>query len=175
VIVGSTGNLGGAAGRECVWRNRSGAGPGTAVASELLIVRDDSGRCGVEELEGARVVAPVDKAGSHHESMSLHIGDRIEVIGSFERDVLGEEEDPTQLVYGTLGTDGRLDIRVLERPAPAAKTSDAAGDGHDRPPKPPKPPTPAAEPSEGAAIDRAPSTEAPEPEAPEPQAPEHEP
>lgn len=154
VIVGSTGNLGGAPGRECVWRNRSGAGPQTAVASELLIVRDASGRCGVEELEGARVVAPIDKAGANHESMSLHIGDRIEVIGSFERDVLGEDEDPTQLVYGTLGIDRRLDIRVLERPAAA--------------PEAPPAPKPAAAPSEGAAPnDGAHSTEAPEPEAPE--------
>jgi hypothetical protein len=117
IIAKATGNLGGAPGRECVWRNRSGAGPQTAVASELLIVRDDSGHCGVEELEGARVAAPIDKVGAHYESMSLHIGDRIEVIGTFEREVVGEDQDPTQLVYGTLGTDGRLDIRVLERPA----------------------------------------------------------
>jgi hypothetical protein len=118
VITGSTGNLGGAPGRECVWRNRAGAGPQTAVATELLFVADPSGRCGVEELEQARVIAPVDKVGAHYESTSLRIGDRVEVIGRFEREVLGEDEDPTRLVYGTLGGDGRLDVRVLERPSP---------------------------------------------------------
>lgn len=118
VITSATGNLGGAPGRECVWRNRAGAGPSTAVATELLFVADESGRCGVEELEQARVIAPVDKVGAHYESTSLHVGDRIEVIGRFEREVVGEHEDPTRLVYGTLGSDGRLDVRVLERPAP---------------------------------------------------------
>jgi hypothetical protein len=115
VITGATGNLGGAPGRECVWRNRAGAGPKTAVAAELVFLADDSGRCGLEELEQARVVAPVDKVGMHYESTSLYIGDRIEVIGRFERDVLGEDEDPTRLVYGTLGGDARLDVHVRER------------------------------------------------------------
>jgi hypothetical protein len=121
VITGATGNLGGAPGRECVWRNRAGAGPKTAVAAELSFIADDSGRCGLEELEQARVVAPVDKVGAHYESTSLYVGDRIEVVGRFEREVLGEHEDPTRLVYGTLGGDGRLDIHVLERPAPEAE------------------------------------------------------
>lgn len=127
VITGSTGNLGGAPGRECVWRNRAGAGPQTAVAAELLFVADESGRCGLEELEQARVVAPVDKVGAHYESTSLHVGDRIEVIGRFEREVLGQHEDPTRLVYGTLGGDGRLDVHVLERPSaePAESPSPA--------------------------------------------------
>jgi hypothetical protein len=125
VITGATGNLGGAPGRECVWRNRAGAGPKTAVAAELVFLADDSGRCGLEELEQARVVAPVDKVGMHYESTSLYIGDRIEVIGRFERDVLGEEEDPTRLVYGTLGGDARLDVHVRER-ASAAKDGETA-------------------------------------------------
>lgn len=124
VIVRSSGNLGGTPGRECVWRNRAGAGPQTAVASELLVVADDSGRCGIEELERAWVTAPVDKVGAHYESVSLQLGDRIEVIGTFERELVGEHEDPAQLVYGTLGTDGRLQIRVLERPTPATAPSD---------------------------------------------------
>jgi hypothetical protein len=130
VITGSSGNLGGAAGHECVWRNRAGAGPQTAVAAELLVVADDSGCCGVEELEQARVVAPADKLGMHHESSSLRIGDRIEIIGCFEPEAADEPGDPAQRVYGTLGGDGRLDIRVLERPSaeptttPTAKASD---------------------------------------------------
>lgn len=122
VITRAMGNLGGAPGRECVWRNRAGAGPQTAVASELLVVADATGCCGVEALEQARVVAPVDKAGAHYESTSLYVGDRIEIIGTFAGEATGEHEDPTQQVYGTLGGDGRLDIRVLERPAPNVAT-----------------------------------------------------
>ena len=147
VITSSTGNLGGAPGRECVWRNRAGAGPSTAVATELLFVADESGRCGVEELEQARVIAPVDKVGAHYESTSLHVGDRIEVIGRFEREVVGEHEDPTRLVYGTLGSDGRLVVRVLERPAPL--------------------PSPCSEPT--VPNDDSPGASASSPDAPEPQ------
>jgi len=127
-ITSSTGNLGGAPGHECVWRNRAGAGPQTAVAAELLFVADESGRCGIEELAQARVIAPVDKVGAHYESTSLHIGDRIEVIGHFEREVVGEHEDPTRLVYGTLGGDGRLDVRVLERVSPAVDEPEAVNE-----------------------------------------------
>lgn len=183
VITSSSGNLGGVPGRECVWRNRAGAGPSTAVATELLFVADASGRCGVEELEQARVVAPVDKVGAHYESTSLHVGDRVEVLGRFEREVLGEHEDPTRLVYGTLGGDGRLDVRVLERPepqppvkaaeaeSPAASTSDpdegAAGTSFSNiptlPDHTPPPRTDATPP------DDSPDATAPSPDAPEPQ------
>ncbi|MCH9687985.1 MAG: hypothetical protein K0V04_41530 [Deltaproteobacteria bacterium] len=134
-LVWASGNLGGAPGRECVWRNRAGAGPQTAVAADLVIVADASGRCGVEQLEGARVTAPVDKAGAHYESTSLHVGDRVEVIAMFEREVVGEHEDPAQLVYGTLGADGRVSIRVIERPPPAAASpDDAQSDAPDNEP-----------------------------------------
>lgn len=142
VITRSMGNLGGPAGRECVWRNRAGAGPQTAVASELVIVADETGCCGVEALEQARVVAPVDKAGMHYESTSLYVGDRIEIIGGFVREATGEHDDPTQQVYGTLGGDGRLDIRVLERPT--AKAASAEASTHASPPPDPRPPSPDA-------------------------------
>lgn len=136
-IVGASGNLGGAPGRECVWRNRAGAGPKTAVGADLIIVADATGRCGVEQLEGARVVAPTDKAGAHVESTSLHIGDRIEVIARFEREVVGTHEDPSQLVYGTLGADGRVDVRLVERPEPAREAPTSPGDSD--PPSAPSP------------------------------------
>lgn len=139
-IVGASGNLGGRPGRECVWRNRAGAGPQTAVGADLIIVADDSGRAGVEQLEVARVTAPTDKTGAHYESVSLYIGDRIEVIATFEREVVGEHEDPAQLVYGTLGGTGHVDVRLLERPEPAL-------------PEDPAPPEdgPAAPPEDGSA------------------------
>lgn len=183
VITSSTGNLGGVPGRECVWRNRAGAGPSTAVATELLFVADESGRCGVEELEQARVVAPVDKLGAHYESTSLHVGDRVEVLGRFEREVLGEDEDPTRLVYGTLGGDGRLDVRVLERPepeppvmaaeaeSPAASASDpdegSAGTSFNSIPTRPDHTTPPR--TDATPPDDSPGATAPAPDAPEPQ------
>lgn len=159
VITRSMGNLGGVAGRECVWRNRAGAGPQTAVASELLIVSDHSGCCGVESLEQARVFAPVDKVGAHYESTSLYIGDRIEIIGSFTREAVGEPEDPTQVVYGTLGSDGRVDIRVLERPSPPAEPPAEAA------------PAPASRPSNATPepSDAPRSSDASQPPAPEPE------
>jgi len=121
-IVSASGNLGGQKGRECVWRNRAGAGPQTAIGAEMVFIADSTGRCAVEELEGGRVIAPTDKAGAHYESTSLYVGDRIEVIATFEREVVGEHEDPSRLVYGTLGADGRLDVRLLDRPEPEEPT-----------------------------------------------------
>ncbi len=130
-IVGASGTLGGAPGRECVWRNRADAGPQTAVAADLIIVADKTGRCGVEDLEEARVLAPVERAGTHVESVSLYLGDRVEIMAHFEPERFGEHEDPTQLVYGTLGGRGRVEIRLVERPphpeaATPAETDDKA-------------------------------------------------
>ena len=130
-IVRASGNLGGQPGRECVWRNRAGAGPQTAVGADLLIVADATGRCGVENFEAARITAPVERAGAHYESVALYVGDRIEVVGTFEVDRVGEHEDPAMLVYGTLGTDGRVEIRVLQRPAPAEPPDDTPAETTD--------------------------------------------
>ncbi len=142
-IVRASGNLGGRSGHECVWRNRAGAGPQTAVGADLVIIADETGRCGVEQLEGARVIAPTDKAGAHYESTSLYIGDRIEVIATFEREVVGEHEDPAQLVYGTLGADGRVDVRLLERPEPEpAPSDDEPAPSDDEPSRAPPPDDP---------------------------------
>jgi hypothetical protein len=167
VITRAMGNLGGAPGRECVWRNRAGAGPQTAVASELLIVADATGCCGVESPELARVIAPVDKAGAHYESTSLYVGDRVEVIGHFTREATGEHEDPTQQVHGTLGGDGRLDIRMLERPAAAG----TEGDTREGVRAEASEPSPASTSVAGAPADASPASDPPR----SPDAPEHEP
>ena len=119
-IVSASGNLGGEPGRECVWRNRAGAGSQTAVGADLIIIADDTGRCGVEQLETARVIAPTEKTGAHYESVSLYVGDRVEVVARFEREIVGEHDDPAMLVYGTLGAHGPVDVRVIDRPAPPA-------------------------------------------------------
>lgn len=143
-IVSASGNLGGVPGQECVWRNRAGAGPQTAVGADLIIVADDSGRCGVEHLETARVTAPTDTVGAHYESVALYIGDRVEVIARFEREVVGEHEDPAQLVYGTLGGDGTVDVRLLDRPEPPADDDEASADQAEPEPSDDATPPPAS-------------------------------
>jgi hypothetical protein len=107
--------LGGRPGRESVWRNRVGGRPGSAVSADLVVIADATGRCGIENLGHARVITPVEKHSIHHESMSLYLGDRIEVVGYFTPEKVGEHEDPAMLVYGTLGSSGGLEIRVIER------------------------------------------------------------
>lgn len=116
-VVRASGSLGGPPERACVYRNRPGAAPELAVAAEVLVVADDSGRCGVENLEGARVSAPTERHSLHHESVSVCVGDRVEVLGTFSPDRT-DGDDPAATVYGTIGTDGPLELRVVERPQP---------------------------------------------------------
>ena len=117
VIVGANGNLGGSPGRECVYRNRAGARAESAVAAELIVIADETGRCGIEGLEQAYLVAEPDRHGVHVESVSLNLGDRIEAIGLFDPEELPEHPDATEIVYGTLGARGHLDVRRIERPS----------------------------------------------------------
>jgi hypothetical protein len=122
VLAAADSHLGGAAGRECVWKNRSGAPRDTAVAAEYVTVADASGRATIENLALADVVAPEDKLGPHRASCALHLGDEVEVVARFKLERYGQDLDPTRLVYGTLGADGNLHIRVCKRdPAPPAR------------------------------------------------------
>jgi hypothetical protein len=122
VITSSDGNLGGPPGRECVWRNRSGAPRDAAVAAELVVIADATGRATLENLEHAEVIAPEEKSGRRVASHALYIGDEVEVIGRFKPERFGSDPDPTRLVYGSLGGDGNLYVRVHSRP----NSSDAA-------------------------------------------------
>lgn len=116
-IVRSSGSLGGPAERACVWRNRAGARPDSAVGAELIIIADDTGHCGVENLEAARVTAPAEKVGMHYEWISLYVGDEVEVLGRFTAErIEGDADDPREVVYGTLGADGPLEVRLVNRP-----------------------------------------------------------
>lgn len=117
-VVRASGSLGGPPERACVYRNRPGAAPELAVAADVLVVADPTGRCGLENVERARVSAPPERHSMHHESISVCIGDRIEVLGTFEPDPT-EGDDPTATVYGTIGVKGPLELRVLERPTAA--------------------------------------------------------
>jgi hypothetical protein len=132
-IASSPQSLGGASGRECVWRNNAGAGPDTAIASALVFVADASGRCAIESLEHARVIAPIERpervskvraTSTRPEHVALYIGDEVEIFGRFAPERTGDDPDPTKLVYGTLGADGPLEIRLRTRPTAIASTAD---------------------------------------------------
>lgn len=118
-LTAASGNLGGAAGRECIWRNRAGARRESAVGAEIVILTDDSGRAGIEGIERAYVIAPAERHTRHHENVSLYLGDRVEVLAEFhpEPPERSEDGDPRARVYGTLGARGPLEVRLIERPA----------------------------------------------------------
>ncbi|MCR9165060.1 MAG: hypothetical protein ACE37F_34680 [Nannocystaceae bacterium] len=119
VLCGASENLGGAAGRECVWRNRAGASAASAVASETVFLRDDTGTVAIEDLEQAYVIAPAEKHTFHHENVSLYLGDRVEVYGQFTPEPApADAGQPTERVYGTLALVDGLDIRLIDRPTP---------------------------------------------------------
>jgi|GEM_PF-1621502 len=133
-IVRSSGSLGGPAERACVWRNRAGARPDSAVGAELIIVADATGHCGVDNLEAARVTAPAEKVGMHYEWISLYVGDEVEVLGRFTPErVEGDADDPREVVYGTLGADGPLEVRLLNRPEPEDEEDDEVSEDPEAP------------------------------------------
>lgn len=146
-ITAADANLGGAPGRECVWRNRSGAPRDAAVAAEYISVADDTGRVTVENLALAEVVAPEEKTGVHWASSALYIGDTVEVIARFKPERVGDDPDPTRLVYGSMGGDGNLHVRVCERP-PSSDLHPAPGAVSSVPQPPPPSATDAAIPQE---------------------------
>lgn len=122
-LVSSNGSLGGSPGHECVWRNRHGASRSTAVGAELVVARDETGQVGVEGLEGARVLAPKDPTTGKHEFASLYLGDRVELVGHFTPERYGDTDAPTERVYGMMGVDSHIQLKVLDRPtSPTAPT-----------------------------------------------------
>ena len=140
VLSGASENLGGAPGRECVWRNRAGASAASAVGAEVVFLRDDSGSVAIEGLEQAYVIAPAEKHTFHHENVSLYLGDRIEVFGHFTPEpTTGDEANPSERVYGTLAQGDGLDLRLLERPQPEPP-NEAVADDDSQPPEDPAQP-----------------------------------
>lgn len=116
-ITSADATLGGAPGRECVWRNRSDAPRDAAIASELIVITDETGRATVENLALAEISAPDEKTGNRS-SRALYLGDTVEVVGRFKPERFGDDPDPARNVYGTIGGDGNLYVRVHARPAP---------------------------------------------------------
>jgi len=126
VLTAADSTLGGAPGRECVWQNRSGAPRDAAIAVDHVFVQDASGQAILENLALADVVAPEDKLGPHRASCALLLGDEVEVVARFKPERDGEDPDLSRLVYGTLGADGNLHVRVSRRdPAPPAERDPA--------------------------------------------------
>jgi len=126
-IVEASGHLGGAPGRECIFRNRVGARPQSAVAAETMVIADETGRALIEGLQTAVVIARPSRYSPHHEHVSLHVGDEVEVSGRF---VLmlplsgPSDRDPSARVYGTLHPRGSLEVRLLEPPRPSTREQD---------------------------------------------------
>jgi hypothetical protein len=111
-----------------LYRNRFRGQRATAIAAELVLVRDETGLIGLEKLEDARVIAPRETVGDH-EVISLMLGDRVQLLGDLLRfeqpTAIGERAEP---MVGMLGSLGPIQIRVLERPSASADLEPARSD-----------------------------------------------
>ncbi|MFO7565343.1 MAG: hypothetical protein R6X02_22055 [Enhygromyxa sp.] len=118
--------------RACVYQNRAGSSRATAIAAELVLLRDESGLVGIEQLESARVIAPKEDRGAH-DIIALYLGDRVEVVGElmhFEQPQTADGEP----LRGMLGSLGQIQVRVIERPPADVDSLDSpAPDSPDSP------------------------------------------
>ena len=125
VLSSANETLGGPPQSARIYHNRKGASRKAAVAAELVLLRDDSGQASIEQLELARVIAATDpKADGRSQAadtISLHIGDRVQVLGYFRAELHGDDDLAAERVFGVLGDDGQIQVRLLERPAPDAE------------------------------------------------------
>jgi len=115
VLTSADGNLGGKPGHACIYRNRAHARRDMAVAAEFVTLRDATGKAILENLEAAAVISESERISPHFESISLYLGDEVEVIATFTPERHGDHTDPRELVYGSLGQDGNLHVRVVRR------------------------------------------------------------
>ncbi|PRQ04078.1 hypothetical protein ENSA5_11260 [Enhygromyxa salina] len=98
----------------CVYQNRARSSRATAIAAELILLEDESGLVGLEQLEDARVIAPKEERGAH-DTIALYAGDRVEVVG--ELMIFDQPQTVAgQPLRGMLGSLGQIQVRVLERP-----------------------------------------------------------
>jgi hypothetical protein len=98
----------------CVFQNRAGSSRATAIAAELIVLTDESGNIGLEQLEDARVIAPREEHGPH-DTIALYLGDRVEVVGELMLFDAPQTADGEPL-RGMLGSLGQIQVRVIERP-----------------------------------------------------------
>ncbi len=135
-VVGTVCDAKGGMGK-LLYRNRFRGRRATAIAAELVLIRDETGVVGLENLEDARVLGPRETVGDH-EVVSLMLGDRVQVLGDLLRfdqpAPFGERGEP---MVGMLGTLGPIQIRVLDRPASNDRVSESPTPAPSGPPGPP--------------------------------------
>ncbi|GEM_PF-1541101 len=111
----------------CVYHNRHGSGRATAIAAELVLLRDASGLVGLDGIEAARVIAPREDEGPH-DTISLYLGDRVQVLGDLAMFESAREVGGQRLV-GLMGSLGQIQIRVLDRARPPKIAAPAVSSG----------------------------------------------
>jgi len=114
-LASAVGSLGGRPENACIWHNRAGANRESAVGTELVLLADETGQLGIENIAEARVIAPVETKSGGRDRVSLYLGDRVQVLGRFSPEVLGNDDNPKSKVYGFLGRDGPIQVRLLDR------------------------------------------------------------
>ena len=112
--------------RACVYQNRARGSRATAIAALLVFVEDESGVIGLEGLDDARVIAPKEELGAH-DTLSLYLGDRIELVGELMTFDTPQTVDDKPLL-GMLGSLGPIQVRVIERPDPDPDPQDLASE-----------------------------------------------
>lgn len=116
----------------CVYQNRAKSSRATAIAADMILLVDDSGVVGLEQLDHARVIAPKEEHGPH-DTIALYLGDRVEVVGElliFEQPQAAGD----QVLRGMLGGLGQIQVRVIERPEhtpPEPATPDSSDSDSD--------------------------------------------
>lgn len=130
VLSSANQTLGGPPRSARIYHNRKGASRRAAVAAQLVLLRDESGQASIECLDLARVIAATNpKAGGRSQAVdtvSLHIGDRVQVLGYFRAEHHGDDHKAADRVFGMLGDRGHIQVRLLERPSHAASNESAA-------------------------------------------------
>ncbi len=114
-IVAASETFGPPGGPACVYRNRAGAPPRAAVAAGALVIADETGKVGIEQLARARVEAPHEPVRRGRASLALYLGDEVEVVGTFQPERIEGDGPPTETVYGSLGGAGPVLVRVVHR------------------------------------------------------------
>lgn len=130
-LVSSDGALGGPPEHACVYRNRATGDPATAIGSTTVFLADPSGKVAIENVERARIVAPVREVAGR-ETVELRIGDEVDAYGLFEAEAIdaGSDAPSEDAVYGTLGARGPLEVHVRRS---ALHTTTHATPTDDRP------------------------------------------
>ena len=130
-ILQASGNLGGAAGRERIWHNRAHASRATAVAADWASARDAGGEVLLVGLGRARVIAPFEENPRGFSTVSLCLGDEVEVLGIFEGVAVLERLDlepaypgDRAQLSGVVGAGRQLQVRVMSRAGVATSGED---------------------------------------------------